>query len=365
MILLLLWACLLSAPLCSTTASIITINWTKSEIKTITSNIFVGDIVNWVWADSLPHGIRSIDAKFSSSTIVAELGYNYSVQFWGTGVFAYECSVHSTMLGSITVSTAPDEPTLSPTAFSTPVPDLSSTLVVPKVMKSGQALPAKWTLRLEVRATTIYINEYISFNTRSFCYLKDCRLIGPTLQVKAGDVVTLIVENYLENNLNSSDPSLPKPNTTRFYMHGLHTETQLAFEEIRPGTSKEFELDISLDHATGVHWYTSDTPGAAALHAMNGLLGAFYVEPQRLDDVPFAIQNAISYIMVVTKLVVVQETERSEGEVTQGCSTSSTCDSTVQSPLCSGKKKLAMSPYDLYPCKTKLSLLLYILFLKV
>ena len=335
---LVLLACVLSAPSCITTASIITINWTKSETETLTNNINVGDIVNWVWADSLPHGIRSTDAKFSSSTIITELGYNYSVQFWRTGTFPYECSVHSTMTGSIVVGMSPGEPTLSPTVFSTPAPEFNPVLVVPKVISSGQALPAAWTLRLEVRPATIYINEHISFNTRSFCILSDCRMVGPTIQVKAGDVITLIMENYLESNQNASDPTLPQPNTTRFYMHGVHTEPHMSFEEVQPGTSsEEYLLDIPLEHATGMHWYTSDTPGAATLHAMNGLLGAFYIEPQRLDNVPFSIQNAASFIMVVTKLVVVQETESSGGAVTQGCSASSSCDATVQSPLCSGK----------------------------
>jgi hypothetical protein len=330
------WTCVLLVQCACTRASVITINWGKNETKALANTINTGDIVNWVWADSSPHGIKSIDAKFASSTIVAELGYNYSVQFWGTGTFSYECFVHSTMSGSITVVVADGEPTSSPTAFSTSAPDLTTSFAVPKVVQSGRALPAEWTLRLEIRTTRVFVNEYISFNTRSFCYIGDCRLVGPSIYLKAGDVVTLIIENHLGSNLNSTDSTSPQPNTTRLYMHGLHTDPYFSFNSVQPGTSETFELSLNSEHATGVHWYCSDTPGAAELHAMNGLVGAFYIEPQRVDDVPFAIQNAASFLMVVTKLVVVQETERSGGHVSQGCSANSTCDSVSQSPLCTG-----------------------------
>lgn len=318
-------------------AAMVTINWSKNETDPILTTINTGDIVNWVWGDSYAHSIKSTDAKFTSSTIMQQMGYNYSVQFWGTGVYPYHCEVHSLiMTGEITVVTAAGEPTLSPTVFSTEEPDLSVQYSAPRVVKSGQALPASWTLRLEIRMHRVMINDRISYNTRSFCYLTICDTVGPTIQLKAGDTVTLIVENRLGHNLNESDINLKQPNTTRFYFHGLHLDPYLQFTTMLPGTSDSYLVEIPADQPTGMHWYSSDMPGAAELHTMNGLVGAIFVEPQRIDNVPFAIQNAAPFIMVVTRLIAVQETDSSDGDITQGCSASTVCDASFQAPLCTG-----------------------------
>mmetsp|Transcript_25818 Transcript_25818/g.43541 ORF Transcript_25818/g.43541 Transcript_25818/m.43541 type:complete len:739 (-) Transcript_25818:177-2393(-) len=331
-------------------AAMVTVNWSKNETDPILTTINTGDIVNWVWGDSFAHSVKSIDAKFTSSTIMQQMGYNYSIQFWSTGVHPYHCEVHSSLMtGIITVVTAAGEPTLSPTVFSTEEPDLSTAYSAPRVVKSGQALPATWTLRLEIRMTRVTINDYISYNTRSFCYLTVCDTIGPTLQLKAGDTVNLIVENNLGHNVNASDSRLKQPNTTRFYFHGLHLDPFLQFTTMLPGTRDTFVVEIPVDQPTGMHWYSSDMPGAAELHAMNGLVGAIYVEPQRIDNVPFAIQNAEPFVMVVTRLVVVQETDPTDGDITQGCSTSTVCDATFQAPLCTGSETTSpFNPYRLY-----------------
>lgn len=318
-------------------AAMVTINWSTNETLALSTTINTGDIVYWVWGDSEPHSVKSTDESFTSSSIVQQMGYNYSYQFWGTGTFPYHCGIHSTIMsGTVNVVTSSGEPTPSPTAFTTPAPDLTTSYVAPKVVKSGQALSATWTLRLEIKMNKVYITDDISYNTRSFCYLSVCYKVGPTIQVKAGDVIKLIVQNRLGDNKNSSNPNFKQPNSTRFYIHGLHTDPFFQFSSNLPGSTSEIDIVIPNDQPTGIHWYSSDMPGAAELHTMNGLVGAIYVEPQRIDNVPFAIQNAAPFIMLVTSLVVKQETDTSGGDVTQGCSASSACSATIQSPLCTG-----------------------------
>lgn len=308
------------------------------------TNVYTGDKVTWIWTDSSPHGIRSSDNKFTSSVTVAEKGYNYTVQFLNTGTFPYECSIFPEMKGEIIVVTSPGLPTTSPTSFSTAEPDLSTTFSQPRSIDSKKVLPGQWTLELEVRWKRIYVTDTLSFNTRCFCYLTDCRLVGPTIKVKAGDMLTLEIKNSLGPN-NVPDK---QPNTTRFYIHGLHIDPQSTFLGIDPGETKEVTINIPADHATGVHWYSSNTDGMSELHTMSGLVGAIYVDPQIIDDVPFAIQNAGEFMMVVTKVILKQECD-SFDEVTQGCGPDAACDPISQYPLCNASSSKSLyNPYRLY-----------------
>ena len=41
------------------TSEIVDIKWGINETLPITTSIYIGDIVNWIWDDDLPHSIKS------------------------------------------------------------------------------------------------------------------------------------------------------------------------------------------------------------------------------------------------------------------------------------------------------------------
>ena len=70
--------------------------------KDITIN--VGDSVTWTNSDAQAHTATADDASFDTGTI----GNNTSkaVTFATAGVFAYHCSIHAAMIGTVTVQAA-------------------------------------------------------------------------------------------------------------------------------------------------------------------------------------------------------------------------------------------------------------------
>jgi len=63
----------------------------------------VGDTVKWSWEDdSSQHTVTADDSSFDSST--KGKGETFTYKFTKAGTFAYHCSLHANMKGSITVS---------------------------------------------------------------------------------------------------------------------------------------------------------------------------------------------------------------------------------------------------------------------
>jgi len=60
----------------------------------------IGKRVRWQWTDSVVHNVVSDD--FASSK--AQSGGAYAVRFDRAGTFAYRCSLHTGMEGTITVT---------------------------------------------------------------------------------------------------------------------------------------------------------------------------------------------------------------------------------------------------------------------
>ena len=83
-----------------------TIDWfTGVSVEDASVTIEVGDTVEWIWMDSLPHTVSSdSDAaeEFDSGTITG-IGETFSYTFTIVGENGYECEIHSTMDGVITV----------------------------------------------------------------------------------------------------------------------------------------------------------------------------------------------------------------------------------------------------------------------
>jgi plastocyanin len=65
-------------------------------------SIAAGDTVTWLNHDDVPHLIVSADRKFASSSVL-DTGQKYQHRFDAPGRFAYFCSLHPTMTGTVVV----------------------------------------------------------------------------------------------------------------------------------------------------------------------------------------------------------------------------------------------------------------------
>jgi plastocyanin len=61
----------------------------------------VGDTIVWINHDPFPHTATAVDRQFDSHEIAAGRSWKYTAR--KLGVFAYACTLHSTMLGTLRV----------------------------------------------------------------------------------------------------------------------------------------------------------------------------------------------------------------------------------------------------------------------
>lgn len=92
---------------------------------------------------------------------------------------------------------------------------------------------------------------------------------GPTLRLRAGDVLQI----RLVNNLSEA---------TNLHVHGLHTSPQgngdNIFVSVGPGSSFDYEYKLPPEHPPGVYWYHPHHHGVVADQIFAGLFGAIIVE---------------------------------------------------------------------------------------
>ena len=65
-------------------------------------SIAIGESVTWRNHDDVPHQIVSVDRKFTPSSVL-DTGQTYRHTFDRAGTFAYFCSLHPTMTGTVVV----------------------------------------------------------------------------------------------------------------------------------------------------------------------------------------------------------------------------------------------------------------------
>jgi FtsP/CotA-like multicopper oxidase with cupredoxin domain len=99
---------------------------------------------------------------------------------------------------------------------------------------------------------------------------------GPTLRVRAGDVLNVELVNRL---------AVP----TNLHVHGLHVSPQgngdNVFVAVDPGNSFSYEYRLPADHPPGVYWYHPHHHGMVADQVFAGLFGAIIVEDADSMDV--------------------------------------------------------------------------------
>lgn len=101
---------------------------------------------------------------------------------------------------------------------------------------------------------------------------------GPTLRLRAGDVLRLRLVNKL------AEPS-------NLHLHGLHVSPQgngdNVFVAVGPGSSFDYEYQLPAQHPPGLYWYHPHHHGRVADQVFAGLFGAVVVE----DTAPPAVSN--------------------------------------------------------------------------
>ncbi|MHA7282259.1 multicopper oxidase family protein [Arthrobacter sp. TMS2-4] len=98
---------------------------------------------------------------------------------------------------------------------------------------------------------------------------------GPTLRVRAGDVLQIGLVNNLAE-------------TTNLHVHGLHVSPEgngdNVFVSVDPGGTFDYEYTLPDDHPPGVYWYHPHHHGMVADQIFAGLFGAIIVEdPEHIE----------------------------------------------------------------------------------
>ena len=151
---------------------------------------------------------------------------------------------------------------------------------------------------------------------------------APTLRVRPGDVLTLIVRNELpaasprclrahlaaepQGDTDAEcENTFHAPNTLNIHTHGLHVSPLFddVFVAQEPGTTRTYRIPIERDHAPGLSWWHPHHHGSGSLHLASGAAGALIVDPGPLDGV------ADAEALFAEELVLMLQEQRFNGLV--------------------------------------------------
>ena len=117
---------------------------------------------------------------------------------------------------------------------------------------------------------------------------------GPTLEVKPGDRVSILMVNDLPGNPpGERDKAFPhNENSLNFHSHGLTVSplgmSDNIFREMNPGTTNLIQIDLPKDHPSGTYWYHVHKHGSVTYQFNGGMAGFLIVKGGKgtLDAVP-------------------------------------------------------------------------------
>ena len=138
---------------------------------------------------------------------------------------------------------------------------------------------------------------------------------GPTLRLKPGDTLRLLLDNQLPTETPQEiarqfqDEAgvahiIAKPhsfNTTNMHYHGLHVSPSskvvdgkvIASDDVliavAPGEQQQYEVAIPKDHPTGTFWYHPHAHGSTAVQVGSGMAGALII-----DDDPKVLPKSLA-----------------------------------------------------------------------
>ena len=156
------------------------------------------------------------------------------------------------------------------------------------------------------------------FNRRSY----NGQPTGPTLRVKRGDMIRLVLNNtlgteaptavgqYYTNQMAKNKTGdwlhdrdvYAYPNFTNIHLHGMHVsplgDSDNIFRTCAPKQSLVYHYKVPPDHPSGTFWYHPHFQGSSSLQLASGMMGAIIVEDDA-DDVTDALLAMKEVVLVL------------------------------------------------------------------
>ena len=122
------------------------------------------------------------------------------------------------------------------------------------------------------------------------------QLVGPTLRIRQGDVVNLLLSNnlpqetadevqaqFLQESSSAYLGTTPASfNTTNVHFHGLHVSptgnSDNVLLDIAPQSHLRYEVKVPATHPIGSYWYHAHAHGSTAIQVGSGMAGAIIIE---------------------------------------------------------------------------------------
>ena len=142
----------------------------------------------------------------------------------------------------------------------------------------------------------------VTLNTRLF----NGELPGPTLRIKAGDVLNVRFENNLiDQGIGFVHNSLSAPDESNLHFHGLHISGELPSDDVSlhlsPGQAYDYLIELPADHLPGTHWYHPHRHGSTTLQVGGGATAAVIVEDPP-GFLPADVASARDTLLVVNQV---------------------------------------------------------------
>ena len=139
-------------------------------------------------------------------------------------------------------------------------------LIIPPVLKSNNEEKTEYTLRAQTGQTEIFDGV----QTKTYGY--NGSFLGPMLQFKKGDTVTINLVNELDED-------------TTFHWHGLEVPGNVdggPHNVLKPGEESTIEFEVTQEAAT--LWFHPHPKGKTSEQVYNGLAGLIYINDENSEN---------------------------------------------------------------------------------
>jgi FtsP/CotA-like multicopper oxidase with cupredoxin domain len=158
-------------------------------------------------------------------------------------------------------------------------------------------------------------------------------LVGPTLRVKSGDVLDVLLDNrlptespnevaaqYEQERSNAHLSVMPASfNTTNLHTHGLHVSpvgnSDNVLLAILPQTKFPFEIKVPASHPPGTFWYHAHTHGSTSIQVGSGMAGALIIEDDNAK-IPPALREANKGEKIMVLQTILYNTDGELNQIT-------------------------------------------------
>ncbi|XP_078585853.1 multicopper oxidase mco-like [Branchiostoma floridae x Branchiostoma japonicum] len=134
------------------------------------------------------------------------------------------------------------------------------------------------TLTVDVSDVTV---EWLTLTRRTY----NGGWPSPTLRVRAGDRVNVLLKNDLgENQVEGEPNTFRHPNTTNLHVHGLHISPREPQDDVlikvEPGSEYQYRYELNKLQPAGTYWYHAHHHGSTYFQVASGLAGLLIVEDE-------------------------------------------------------------------------------------